>query len=174
MPTGVYFRSPELIEEIKKNLAMGRSPVVRAKVREILKQNAQNPAWCDMVSAKTCKAMHQPQIRSKHLKGLGRARQEYGNMFKGGNGAPMTPMVREFALLLEPLGFQREYVIRTRGHRTQDKPPTYYKADFAHPQWRMVIELDGKMHLSKGAKVTDAKKDRVLNALGWEVRRISC
>jgi len=174
MPTGVYKRTPELMKEVRKNLDKGRTPKVRKKVAKILKENAKDPKWREKVSEATKKSMHDPEIRKRHLAGLEKAREKYGNSFKGGNGQPMTPIVELANNLLSQCGYIREYPIRTKTVRNIFKNvATAYKADFANPDQMIVIELDGASHLSMKQKKTDEKKDKILKALGWTVIRLS-
>ncbi len=72
MPRGVYPRTPDQLRAAKANLAKGRQPDVRAKAAATLKAIAQDPAWREMVSANTRKAMHRPEVREPLLHKLPR------------------------------------------------------------------------------------------------------
>ena len=76
------------------------------------------------------------------------------------------------ATFLGPLGYVCEYPIKTKGHGTARRPPTSYKADYAHASLRIAVELDGPCHASRKQQGKDRKKDEVLQALGWRVVRI--
>jgi len=76
------------------------------------------------------------------------------------------------ASFLVPLGYLREHSIPTAGHGTIHRPPHHYKADFADPVRRIVIELDGPSHRSRRKLCEDRRKTEVLEALGWSVTRI--
>jgi hypothetical protein len=112
--------------------------------------------------------MARPEIRAKHLTAM----QGQPINFRGGNGQRRTTVQQIAALILEPLGFMAEYAIPTKGHGTPENPPRSYKADFANPQTREVIELDGPSHRPMTRKAQDMKKDLVLKALGWRVARV--
>jgi hypothetical protein len=157
-----------MMRKAKKNLAKGRMPEARALATARLKANAANPAWREMVSRVTTEAMHRPDVRKRHLKGL--AAQEKNN-FRHGNGQPPSKLTLFAEQLLTPLEFKREYVIATKGHGTYHKAPDNYKADFANPRRKIVIELDGVSH-NRQSRQTDQKKTEMLEALGWTVHRI--
>lgn len=167
MPRGVYKRSPEHIAKTRAGLEAGRTPEARAKANATLRANAADPAWREKVSQATKKAMHRPDVRERHLAALLPTRN-----FKHGNGQEPAPLALLIEAILTPLGFKREYPIRTKGHITQHKPPTTYKADFANPTTKTVIELDGPAHNPMERKALDRKKTEVLESLGWQVIRV--
>lgn len=70
MPTGVYHRTPEMLAAAKRCLDKGRTPAVRKKAAKKLKEIAADPNWRAKVSAATQEAMHDPEIRRRHLQGL--------------------------------------------------------------------------------------------------------
>jgi very-short-patch-repair endonuclease len=74
--------------------------------------------------------------------------------------------------MLAPLGFRREVAIRTAGHKTGLVCPHNYKADFAHPTRRIVVELDGPSHNNRKRQLEDLRKTTILESLGWRVFRI--
>jgi hypothetical protein len=92
--------------------------------------------------------------------------------FKGGNGQQPIPIILQLAERLEPLGFIRELPIKTKGHGTRLKVPTCYKVDFGHPKKKVAIEVDGPSHRARARQKQDRKKEIVLKALGWKVKRI--
>ena len=171
MPTGVYYRSPELMKTVRQSMDAGRTPQVRAKVNEILRTNAQDPLWKDEVASATKKAMHDPEIRKRHLQGLLKARQIHGVNFKGGNGQESVGLVKQILPLLSQIGFIQEYPIKTKlVKHLFPSAATAYKADFANPTEKIVMEIDGCTH-GRNSVTTDMKKTRVLTALGWTVLR---
>ena len=168
MPKGVYPRTQNQLAASVANLAKGREPEARGRSTEALRAMARDPEWRLRVSEATRQAMRSPEIRQRHLDALkGRSRN-----FRGGNGMPILPIVAWMASLLQPLGYQREYPIKTKGHGTVENPPRSYKADFAHLESKTAIELDGPCHLSRARQDLDRKKTAVLQALGWRVIRI--
>lgn len=168
MPKGVYPRTANQRLAAVANLAKGRSPEARQKAAESLREIALDPAWREKVSAATRTAMHRPEVRQRHMDSMRAAKVN----FAGGNGQTPARTVREAALILEPLGYMREYVIKTSGHGTGLNCPMNYKADFAHPQQKVAIELDGPCHRPLAKQALDKKKTTVLEALGWTVHRI--
>jgi hypothetical protein len=173
MPKGVYKhkkmseRSPEVQATMARCLAAGRTTEVRERVRHTLKANA-TEEWRKKVSEATREALHRPNVRMRHLMSMmGRACQ-----FKGGNGQVPVEKVLELARKLEPLGFIREFPVKTAGHKTGLNVPTNYKVDFGHPLRMIAVEVDGPCHKTFKAKAQDEKKTIVLNALGWTVARV--
>jgi very-short-patch-repair endonuclease len=60
-----------------------------------------------------------------------------------------------------PLGrFRRQYPIGS------------YIADFACPQSRLVVEVDGATHASDEERAHDARRDRFMAEQGWTVVRV--
>ncbi len=47
-----------------------------------------------------------------------------------------------------------------------------YSIDFAWPQKKLAIEIDGKQHEYENQKISDLNKDKLLNEQGWKVLRI--
>jgi hypothetical protein len=169
MPKGVYPRTKNQLAAAVHNLAKGREPEARARAGQTLAKIAEDPVWRLKVSDATRERMHDPAVRARHLAGLAKRK---GLNFKGGNGQPPTKQVLQAALLLEPLGFKREFPIKTAGHGTGVRCPRNYKADFAHQTRRIVVELDGVGHHGRAKQLEDLRKTTVLTALGWRVVRI--
>ena len=49
-----------------------------------------------------------------------------------------------------------------------------YRIDFAYPEYKLAVELDGHdYHKTKEQRSRDAKRDRKLNSIGWEVMRFT-
>jgi len=174
MPKGIYKRKPlaerdpKTAARIRENLAKGRAPAVREAVADKLRENAADPAWRVKIGEATRAAMHRPEVRVRHLMGL--AGQPVN--FRGGNGQAPVEAVRRLAERLEPLGFIREYPIKTKGHGTGLAAPRAYKADFAHPGRKVLVEVDGPSHRPLARRALDEKKSAVLRALGWVVARV--
>lgn len=172
MPKGVYpHNSERQREQAREALAKGRTPEARSRATETMRAIGQSRDWRERVSDATRKAMARPEVKFRHLAGLEKARQCHGVNWRGGNGQPPTRVMELAAAILAPLGFIPEYVIKTKGHGTAHTPPRAYKADYANPVTRVVVELDGRSHL--GQEQVDAKKTEVLEALGWTVHRVA-
>ena len=169
MPRGVYPRTLNQLKAAKANLAKGRELPARRKAAETLKELAQTDEWREKVSQATTQAMHRPEVRKRHLQGL---RQAQKLNFKGGNGQKPTPLILQLAQKIEPLGYRRELVVPTKGHKTGLRPPSNYKVDFGHLRKKIAIELDKRGTHRWGNREQDLKKDQVLEALGWKVIRI--
>ena len=86
----------------------------------------------------------------------------------------MTDIIGYLDSLLVEQGFVREYLVNTKPVR-QSFPSAAlaYKIDFADPIAMVAIEVDGCCHKSKEQKIKDAKKTKVLEALGWTVLRLN-
>jgi hypothetical protein len=149
-----------------------RTPRTPKQIAAMRKKYYDNEEWRLMISERTKEAMHRPSVRRKHLKGLKRALEKYGPNFRGGNGQPITPTVSHYAELLEPLGYVREFPVKTRGHGTDHRVPTCYKVDFGHPERKVAVELDGTLHRNVHQQKKDRKKDEILTALGWQIIRL--
>lgn len=48
-----------------------------------------------------------------------------------------------------------------------------YQLDFAFPEYRLCVEIDGSTHLLPKVKAKDKKRDKYLNDEGWRVLRIT-
>lgn len=174
MPSGIYPRTENQLKAAVKNLALGRTPEVRAKVRKKMIKKGKDPKWRKLVSEQTKKAMHRPEVRKKHLKGLAKARATYGNNFKGGNGREMTPIIKLADKLFSHCGFVREYAVKTKPVKHLfERIPDAYKIDFGNPERMIAIEMDGVCHKSAKQKRLDQKKNKVLKALRWRVVRLN-
>lgn len=90
---------------------------------------------------------------------------------RGGNGRGMSEAEKLLSEVLAP-GWVWNYAIRTKGCTEPNIPPAY-KPDFAWPIEKVCLEVDGISHKADRVKAADAKKTRVLEALGWRVLRIS-
>ena len=69
-----------------------------------------------------------------------------------------------------PAGWVWNYPVplgkRQRGY------PTNYKLDFAHPEKKIGLEVDGGSHTSASRRSQDRKKETKLAELGWKVFRV--
>ena len=173
MPGGVYPRRPAQLRAAKAYLAKGHTPEARARAAVSIRRIAQTPEWRHRVSEATQAAMRRPVVRRRHLKGLAARLKASGPNWRGGNGQPPTPQAAMAAALLKPIGFVPEYPIRTRGHGTSHRPPRHYKADFANPATKTVVELDGPSHRPKQKRLADQRKTEILIALGWQGIRVA-
>jgi hypothetical protein len=169
MPSGVYPRTPNQLRAAKANLAKGHAPEARAKANATMREMGQDPAFRERVSQANLKRMRDPEVRARHLAALA------GNPvnFKGGNGQEPVALVKAMIEALAADGYQRELIIRTKGHGTAHKPPPHYKADFGNPETKQVIEVDGPSHRARARQLVDRKKTEILEALGWTVTRVS-
>jgi very-short-patch-repair endonuclease len=57
--------------------------------------------------------------------------------------------------------------------RRQEGYPTNYKLDFANPNTKQGLEVDGNSHNMSARKAQDKKKEAKLAGLGWSVLRIT-
>jgi very-short-patch-repair endonuclease len=82
----------------------------------------------------------------------------------------MTPME---ALILPhlPEGWVWNYPVPL-GKR-QPGYPTCYKLDFAYPEKKLGLEVDGASHQMASRKTQDQKKELKLAEFGWKVLRIT-
>lgn len=169
MPSGIYDRKPEHRKKMLECLQKGREGKAREKATAKNKKNAESEEWRIKVSLATKIRMRDPFIRKKHLEGLKTARK---HKMVGANGCEVTEIIKKWSNCLLPLGYIREYPIKTKGHGTNNKVPSNYKADFANIEKKIVVEIDGPDHNTTICKNRDRKKTEVLEALGWKVIRI--
>ncbi len=47
----------------------------------------------------------------------------------------------------------------------------YFIVDFYLPEWNIIIETDGKIHLTEENQIKDRNKDNILTAMGYRVFR---
>ena len=65
-----------------------------------------------------------------------------------------------------PTDLRAQWPVTANGHN--------YRLDFAVPDKKIAIEIDGhKFHSSKASRTTDAKRDRDLQIAGWRVFRFT-
>jgi len=89
---------------------------------------------------------------------------------RGGNGTGMSPMELLISEVL-PVGWVWNYPVAL-GKRQQGFP-TNYKLDFAWPNLKVGLEVDGGSHTAAKRQMQDRKKEARLMGLGWAVFRIS-
>lgn len=97
------------------------------------------------------------------------------NNFKYGNGkiGPYEQLVKD---KIESLGFIYNHAIATKPARDVDSNahyPNNYKPDFVNLKDRLCIEIDGYGHSTNQEKQLDAKKEKCLNFLGYQVIRFT-
>src|SRR5580692_2892943 len=169
MPSGVYIRKPSKLrdEAIAKNFAKGHTKESREKALQSIQQT-----WTEekreATSIRTQAIMRTPKVREKHLEAL----KNNPCNFRGGNGQPLTEVVKMAQELLAPLGFIRECPVSTKGIITNFPVPGTYRVDFGHPGRKIAIELDGVSHLSSLERKRDIKKTAILHMVKWKVIRI--
>lgn len=88
---------------------------------------------------------------------------------RGGNGRPPPEPQRRLA---EALGWEMEFVVKTRKRR-EDGWPYHYKLDIANPAAMVCVEVDGRSHGPIARREQDARKDELLRSRGWTVLRFS-
>lgn len=145
----------EFSEEHRRNLSIAAQKRDRSRdrrpSREVASQ-AQIRSWQD------------PDIRARRRKGLSKSAIERnaGVYFRGGKA------VEEFAVVLLPAGFVREFRVQY-GPKCGD----HFLIDFAHPEGKIAIELDSPLHgITWAPPKTDTERDAILRSLGWKVIRI--
>ena len=89
----------------------------------------------------------------------------------GARNPGSQPSEKRMKELLEPLGWTNEFIVRTGLPRKKGNA-LYYRVDFAKPNHRLYVELDGSIHHTTRQKERDARRDRVLSKLGWKGLRI--
>jgi hypothetical protein len=91
-------------------------------------------------------------------------------IIRKGNGTGMTAAEQLISEVL-PAGWVWNYPVALGGR--QLGYPTNYKLDFAHPQLKLGLEVDGNSHTALVRQQQDRKKEAKLAQLGWKVFRIS-
>lgn len=54
-----------------------------------------------------------------------------------------------------------------------EKPMSIYQFDFAFPEERIDVEIDGKLHLTDNVKSIDERRDKWTESIGWRVIRFT-
>lgn len=99
----------------------------------------------------------------------------YRNNFKYGNGKISRYEQLIYDKLI-PLGFKYNYAISTKFARQKYPDDNFaynYKPDFVNLEKKLCIEIDGSNHLLKNAQILDAKKEKCLAFLGYQVIRFT-
>jgi len=136
------------------------NPHVAQGMSLIGKGHAGNPSWNKGVPTR-------PETKAL-LSEQGKLRKAEFLAIRGGNG--MGPTACELTLRpLLPESFQWNYPVPLG--RRQEGYPTNYKLDYADPNLKIGIEVDGASHKSRAS--LDKKKEDKLKELGWSVLRIS-
>ncbi len=90
------------------------------------------------------------------------------SLARGGNGQLTNPQVMLSVAMKLPM----EYPIKTKPVAGKfSSLPSCYKVDLAIPEMKIAIEVDGYTHKTPKWKFLDARKTKILNALGWTVLR---
>ncbi len=125
----------------------------KRRMREAaIKKYREHPELRGHLSAKT-KALYRAGVLKSPLATLG-------------NGQAPPPYENLAWVLLEPLGFQRQYCVAS----DHAGPP--YKLDFGHPELKLDVEIDGTQHAETRIQERDRERDAHLASLGWRVIRI--
>lgn len=108
-------------------------------------------------------------IREKRLNGQYKvlAETDKSSFFSGGKGQPPNQIMLDYATFLCPIGYLMDKVIIKKGDW---ESAGWYLLDFALPDEKIDIEIDGSSHRSHVAR--DAERDKFLRSLGWKVIRI--
>ncbi len=113
-----------------------------------------------------------PEYRSALIRKSWGKRHARGDKAFGKNGNGYPPSVAEAA-------FQRvfpeaiyNYVVRS-GRKHDEGYQHYAKIDFAWPNLRLAVEVDGETHTRTKQIERDNRKQEVLKALGWTLLRVS-
>lgn len=125
------------------------TPEARAKI-----SNAARQQWQD------------PVIRKKHVDGLSYAMMNETR--PGAIGQPQTQIMLDFAKVLCPAGYLMDEIRIP----LQNKVGGCYRLDFAHPEAKVNIEIDGEIHTRPYRRRNDELRDEHLRSLGWKVIRI--
>ncbi len=97
-------------------------------------------------------------------------RRAHFKTIRGGNGKGLTKHEQLLVKTLRP-GWRHNFAISLGGRIPGY--PTNYKVDFAWPEHRVALEVDGSSHNATGRREQDRKKDEMLALRGWSVLRIS-
>lgn len=85
-----------------------------------------------------------------------------------------VPKVSKEEALLTPwftaMGWESQYKFLTGVHT--NRLPRMFRLDFALPEHKLYIEIDGSVHRFKSRKERDARRDRMMAERGWEGLRI--
>jgi hypothetical protein len=93
---------------------------------------------------------------------------------RGGNGTGATVSQSALTSKITESGMhaQTEFIVAC-GMGRGNGYPTHYKIDIAIPSKMIAIEVDGLSHCSTKRKQQDARKQSLLESLGWIVLRFT-
>lgn len=114
-----------------------------------------------------------PMRRRAVRKRLARALAGRAPAVRRGNGhGPLPWPQRAIARALRKVdrAWRIERVVKTGRGRAY---PRSYVVDVAHPSLRIAVEVDGRSHRAADVIERDRAKDRLLEALGWVVIRLT-
>lgn len=121
---------------------------------------------------KGLEVLHTPEVEAKSTES--RRKQlltaKDGNNFTGGKGRPPNQLMLEYAKILVPLGYLMDEVIISRGKGSGTG--SWYLLDFALPDQKINIEIDGSSHNQRKRMQRDFIRDTYLRSLGWKIVRI--
>lgn len=154
--------------EIKKKV---HNPQVRAKAAQS-KKGKKYPKiskwWIENNPMKNQSS--RDKVRQTHL------RMGHGFKERGGNGLGPTPPQAALHKILFAHGFDCEVIVQTfsaRQNMIGETMPNHYKIDIGHEKLKIAVEVDGRSHKMPKRKEADARKDKVLDFLGWTVFRVT-
>lgn len=89
----------------------------------------------------------------------------------------LIPTISSEEVAIQPyfvaLGFVPQFPINTGVKSGHGRGHYRYCLDFAHPQRKLYIEIDGSSHRHMDRQIRDQRKDTILSSLGWRGVRIS-
>lgn len=164
MPSGVYLRKPGSLVGKHERSSEYRKKVADS-VRKIMETKSKDPEWRKRVSEGTKRRMHDPEVRERHLEGLKRAHKNkpFGAPFSGTYAPEPNELERSYSWLVQ-LGYVNQFVV------VKGKRGVHYTLDYALPEEKICIEIDGSSHKYKIE--SDAKRDYTLKLLGWKIIRV--
>jgi len=137
-----------------------------------MEKRSQNLEYCARLAERMRGAKNpakRPEVRAKIRKGWDHeVRLPYGRG-AGGKGRGKTTSEKEAWRILEPLRFVSEHRVLT-GSKKGGGRATWYSLDFAQPNRKLAVEVDGSSHQNRAE--VDERKDAFLVAHGWTVLRI--
>jgi hypothetical protein len=165
-------RTAHIRESIAKSRRGKKStPETKAKLKALCASRRKDPDWVSRVSSGTKRALSDPVKKKRHLEGVLKAlsTKVHGRNFVGGKGdINITTAVAFYRELLCPLGYLMDKITvatgQGRGH--------HYTIDFALPEEKIAIEIDGPQHKYSPNKEHDQRRDAFLQSQGWKVIRV--
>jgi hypothetical protein len=136
------------------------------KIMKYVHKNNPNMAKQSSERMKKNNPMSNPETIQKMRKKL------IGRTFlsRGGNGKITPQQEHLFNLLGE--GWIMELPILTKEYVGKQKSlPNCYKVDIGNPTLKLLIEIDGKTHMTKKWIYLDKRKTEILTSLGWRILR---